>query len=131
MGSKAKGTLNDKTKQLHEGRNDMRKTKASMGPLAIGVSALILTIAVVGCSESLITQGYVTGRTDNKVFIDVGSANGIQAGDELQLYAVNEKRAVLAGKVKVEKVLGDNSSIAVVLNGNPVRGDKVEKWKSR
>ncbi len=102
-----------------------------MGPLAIGVSALILTIAVVGCSESLITQGYVTGRTDNKVFIDVGAANGIQAGDELQLYAVNEKRAVLAGKVKVEKVTGEHSSIADVLQGNPVRGDRVQKWESR
>ena len=109
----------------------MRKMETSTVPLVIGLAVLILAIAVVGCSESLITQGYVTGRTDNKVFIDVGSANGIQAGDELQLYAVNEKRAVLEGKVKVEKVLGDNSSIAVVLNGNPVRGDKVEKWKSR
>ena len=96
-----------------------------------GITAILLAAVIVGCSESLVTRGYVTGRTDNKIFIDVGSANGIQAGDVLQLYAVNEKRAVLSGKVKVEKVLGDNSSVAVVLRGNPERGDKVEKWESR
>ena len=102
-----------------------------MRKIASGVTAIILTIVVVGCSESLVTRGYVTGRTENKVFIDVGSANGIQAGDVLQLYAVNEKRSVLAGEVKVEKIFGDNSSVAVVLRGNPVRGDKVEKWESQ
>ena len=102
-----------------------------MRKIASGVTALILTIVAIGCSESLVTRGYVTGRTDNKVFIDVGSANGIQPGDVLQLYAVNEKRAVLAGKVKVEKVTGENSSIAVALQGNPAPGDKVEKWESR
>ncbi len=101
-----------------------------MRRITLGITAILLTIAAVGCSESLVTTGYVTGRTDNKVFIDVGSANGIHSGDVLQLYAVNEKRAVLAGKVKVEKVLADNSSVAIVLRGNPVRGDKVEKWKN-
>ena len=95
------------------------------------IAVMLLAIVMVGCSESLVTTGYVTGRTDNKIFIDVGSANGIQAGDVLQLYAVNEKRSVLEGKVKVEKVLGNNSSVAVVLRGNPVRGDKVEKWESQ
>ena len=100
-----------------------------MRTIISGIAVILLIIVVVGCSASLVTRGYITGRTDSKVFIDVGSANGIQAGDVLQLYAVNEKRAVLAGKVKVEKVLGDNSSVAVVLRGNPVRGDKVEKWK--
>ncbi len=102
-----------------------------MRTITLGITAILLTIAAVGCSESLVTRGYVTGRTENKVFIDVGSANGIQAGDVLQLYAVNEKRSVLAGEVKVEKIFGDNSSVAVVLRGNPVRGDKVEKWESQ
>ncbi len=102
-----------------------------MRKITSGVTAIILTIVAVGCSESLVTRGYVTGRTDNTVFIDVGSANGIQAGDVLQLYAVNEKRSFLEGKVKVETVTGEKSSIAVVLKGNPKRGDKVEKWEPR
>ena len=102
-----------------------------MRKITSGVTAIILTIVAVGCSESLVTRGYVTGRTDNEVFITVGSANNIQAGDVLQLYAVNEKRSFLEGKVKVETVTGEQSSIAVVLDGNPKRGDKVEKWQSR
>jgi hypothetical protein len=100
-----------------------------MKKIVSGIVAILLTVVVIGCSASLVTRGYVTGRTDNKVLIDIGSAKGIRAGDVLQLYSVNEKRAVLAGKVKVQKVLGINSSIAIVLNGNPHRGDKVEKWK--
>ena len=102
-----------------------------MKKIVSGIVAILLTVVVIGCSASLVTRGYVTGRTDNKVLIDIGSAKGIRAGDVLQLYSVNEKRAVLAGKVKVLKILRNNSSIAVVLKGNPARGDKVEKWVSR
>lgn len=105
--------------------------RITMRTIVSGIAAVVLSIAVIGCSESLVTRGYVTGRSNNEVFIDVGSANRIQAGDTLQLYAVNEKRAVLSGKVRVEKVLGNNSSRAIVLSGNPERGDKVEKWVSQ
>ncbi len=94
------------------------------------VAAIASVLVIISCTgESLVARGYVTSQIGGEYSISVGSANGLQTGDVLQVVRqVNDKRTAITGKVKVTKVLGENSSTIEALSGTVQRGDRVEKW---
>ena len=104
--------------------------KNIMGPRLIKVAALLLAAGFMGCSaESLVARGYVTERTANGFIISIGSDDGIQTGDTLRIVRpFSTKKTILAGKVEVVQVLGDNSSVIKILRGAIISGDRIEKW---
>ncbi|MEW6060896.1 MAG: hypothetical protein AB1600_03035 [Bacteroidota bacterium] len=101
-----------------------------MKTIAVVAAVVAFTLLVVGCSgESLVARGYVTSQIGGEYSISVGSANGLQTGDVLQVVRqVNDKRTAITGKVKVTKVVGENSSTIEALSGTVQRGDRVERW---
>jgi len=90
---------------------------------------VVLTSALIGCSESLVARGYVEAENADEFTISLGTASNIQIGDTLRVvHSWNPERPFITGKVKVVKILGDNSSVVKVVSGKVVQGDRVEKW---
>lgn len=93
---------------------------------------LALTLFVVSCSLGpSVIRGAVVMRTATEAHINLGSEDGIQAGDTLAVWRDESRgksatRNINVGEVTVTKVIDKNYSAVEVLRGTLYERDIVE-----